>query len=35
LQTTALSADDQLDYEKLLETLDDQNDVQEIFDNIA
>ncbi|MFA7208695.1 MAG: YebC/PmpR family DNA-binding transcriptional regulator [Parcubacteria group bacterium] len=34
LQKTALSADDQLDYEKLLETLDDQDDVQEIFDNL-
>ncbi|MDP1619894.1 MAG: YebC/PmpR family DNA-binding transcriptional regulator, partial [bacterium] len=34
LQKTTLSADDQLDYEKLLETLDDQDDVQEIFDNL-
>jgi len=33
-QTTTLTADQQLDYEKLLETLDDQDDVQEIFDNI-
>lgn len=35
LQTTTLSADQQMDYEKILETLDDQDDVQEIFDNIA
>lgn len=34
LQKATLSADDQLDYEKLLETLDDQDDVQEIFDNL-
>jgi YebC/PmpR family DNA-binding regulatory protein len=34
-QTVTLTADQQLDYEKLLETLDDQDDVQEIFDNIA
>jgi len=34
LQKSTLSADDQLDYEKLLETLDDQDDVQEIFDNL-
>ena len=34
LQKTTLSADDQLDYEKILETLDDQDDVQEIFDNL-
>ncbi|MFA6973245.1 MAG: YebC/PmpR family DNA-binding transcriptional regulator [Parcubacteria group bacterium] len=33
-QKAELSADDQLDYEKLLETLDDQDDVQEIFDNL-
>lgn len=35
LQTTTLSPDQQIDYEKILETLDDQDDVQEIFDNIA
>lgn len=34
LQKTTLAADDQIDYEKLLETLDDQDDVQEIFDNL-
>lgn len=33
-QKVSLSADQQLDYEKLLETLDDQDDVQEIFDNL-
>ncbi|EKE11585.1 MAG: protein of unknown function DUF28 [uncultured bacterium] len=34
LQKTTLSPDDQIDYEKLLETLDEQDDVQEIFDNL-
>lgn len=34
LQKTTLSADQQAAYEKLLETLDDQDDVQEIFDNL-
>lgn len=34
LQKTTLTADDKLDYEKLLEALDDQEDVQEIFDNL-
>lgn len=34
LQKTELNADDKLDYEKLLETLDEQDDVQEIFDNL-
>ena len=34
LQKTELSQDDQLDYEKLLEELDNQEDVQEIFDNL-
>ncbi|HCP08495.1 MAG TPA: YebC/PmpR family DNA-binding transcriptional regulator [Candidatus Moranbacteria bacterium] len=34
LQKASLSEDDRLDYEKLLETLDDQDDVQEIFDNL-
>ena len=34
LQKATLSADDQIDYEKLLETLDDQDDVQEIYDNL-
>ena len=34
LQKTTLSDDDRLDYEKLLETLDDQDDVQEIYDNL-
>lgn len=33
-QKVSLTQDQQLDYEKLLETLDDQDDVQEIFDNI-
>lgn len=33
-QKVSLTADQQLDYEKLLETLDDQDDVQEIFDNL-
>ena len=33
-QKVSLSQDQQLDYEKLLETLDDQDDVQEIFDNV-
>jgi YebC/PmpR family DNA-binding regulatory protein len=34
LQKTELSPDAKIDYEKLLETLDDQDDVQEIFDNL-
>ncbi len=34
LQKATLSTDDQLAYDKLLETLDDQDDVQEIFDNL-
>ncbi|TAK95255.1 YebC/PmpR family DNA-binding transcriptional regulator [Patescibacteria group bacterium] len=34
LQKTTLSQDDQIDYEKLLETLDEQDDVQEIYDNL-
>lgn len=34
LQKTELSQDDQLDYEKLLEELDNQEDVQEIYDNL-
>lgn len=34
LQKTTLSPEDQIDYEKLLETLDEQDDVQEIFDNL-
>ena len=34
LQKTSLSENDKLDYEKLLETLDDQQDVQEIYDNL-
>jgi YebC/PmpR family DNA-binding regulatory protein len=34
LQKTALGQDDKLDYEKLLEALDDQDDVQEIYDNL-
>lgn len=33
-QKTALDAADQVDYEKLLEALDDQDDVQEIYDNL-
>lgn len=33
-QKVSLTTDQQLDYEKLLETLDDQDDVQEIFDNL-
>lgn len=33
-QKTELGADDKLDYEQLLEALDDQDDVQEIFDNL-
>ena len=33
-QKVSLTQDQQLDYEKLLETLDDQDDVQEIFDNL-
>jgi YebC/PmpR family DNA-binding regulatory protein len=34
LQKTTLGADDKLDYEKLLEALDEQDDVQEIYDNL-
>ena len=34
LQKTTLSPEAQIDYEKLLETLDEQDDVQEIFDNL-
>ena len=34
LQKPTLSDDARLDYEKLLETLDDQDDVQEIYDNL-
>lgn len=34
LQKTTLNENDKLDYEKLLELLDDQDDVQEIFDNL-
>jgi YebC/PmpR family DNA-binding regulatory protein len=34
LQKTKLSADTKLDYEKLLGSLDDQDDVQEIYDNL-
>lgn len=34
IQKTALSESDRLDYEKLLDALDDQDDVQEIFDNL-
>jgi YebC/PmpR family DNA-binding regulatory protein len=34
LQKTTLSPDAQIDYEKILETLDDQDDVQEIYDNL-
>lgn len=33
-QKTTLSAEDKIDYEKLLELLDDQDDVQEIYDNL-
>lgn len=33
-QKTTLSDSDRIDYEKLLETLDDQDDVQEVFDNL-
>lgn len=33
-QKTEISADDKLDYEKLLELLDDNDDVQEIYDNL-
>lgn len=35
LQKTALSPDDQTSYEKILETFDDQDDVQEVFDNLT
>lgn len=34
LQKAEISQDEQLDYEKLLELLDDQDDVQEIYDNL-
>jgi YebC/PmpR family DNA-binding regulatory protein len=34
LQKTTLSPEAQIDYEKILETLDDQDDVQEIYDNL-
>jgi len=34
LQKTTLTEDARIDYEKLLETLDDQDDVQEIYDNL-
>lgn len=34
LQKTILSESDRISYEKLLETLDDQDDTQEIFDNL-
>jgi YebC/PmpR family DNA-binding regulatory protein len=34
LQKTTLSPEAQIDYEKLLETLDEQDDVQEIYDNL-
>ncbi len=34
LQKTDLFPEDRLDYEKLLEILDDQDDVQEIYDNL-
>ena len=34
LQKTVLSESDKLDYEKLLEALDEQQDVQEIYDNL-
>lgn len=34
LQKHALSQDEKLDYEKLLEALDEQDDVQEIYDNL-
>lgn len=34
LQKTELDADAKIDYEKLLETLDNQDDVQEIYDNL-
>ena len=33
-QITEISADDKLDYEKLLEKLDENDDVQEIYDNL-
>ena len=33
-QKTEISADDKLDYEKLLEKLDENDDVQEIYDNL-
>lgn len=35
LQKNSLSLNDKLDYEKLLENLDEQDDVEEIYDNIA
>jgi YebC/PmpR family DNA-binding regulatory protein len=34
LQKTELSENDKLDYEKLLESLDEQDDVEEIYDNL-
>ncbi|HOF42909.1 MAG TPA: YebC/PmpR family DNA-binding transcriptional regulator, partial [Candidatus Moranbacteria bacterium] len=34
LQKIEISEDDKLDYEKLLEKLDEHDDVQEIFDNL-
>jgi YebC/PmpR family DNA-binding regulatory protein len=34
MQKTELSEDDKLDYEKLLEALDEQDDVEEIYDNL-
>lgn len=34
LQKAAIGQDDKIDYEKLLERLDEQEDVQEIFDNL-
>jgi transcriptional/translational regulatory protein YebC/TACO1 len=33
--TVAIDENTRIDYEKLLETLDDQDDVDEIYDNIA
>lgn len=35
IQETRLNQDDRIDYEKLLQTLDDQDDVQEIYDNLG
>ena len=34
LQKHSITQDEKLDYEKLLEALDDQDDVQEIYDNL-